>query len=220
MAGTFTTAGGAGEVVNIYLGDLSTVPTECTYGTATDGSGTVTDDSAANLWVGNNPGGTLAWQGRIAGVHFCDRVLTLGEIQRQWMRFDANANSRIISHLGFNGTGTQPDWSGSGNPGTVTGATVANHVPSGAPFGFNLGWQGLQVVTVPTLQQEGFRWRNDDGNETTATWAASQDANATVPVSTPVRLRVLVNGTGDPATSPYRLEYRVAGSSDAWEVVS
>lgn len=32
-------------------------------------------------------------------------------------------------------------------------------------------------ATSPTLIQEGFRFRNDDGSETTATWKADQDTN-------------------------------------------
>ena len=32
-------------------------------------------------------------------------------------------------------------------------------------------------LPTPVLTQEGFRWRNDDGSETTATWLAAQDTN-------------------------------------------
>ena len=39
--------------------------------------------------------------------------------------------------LGYNGTGTQPDWSGNANSCTVSGATLSNHAPIGAPFAFN-----------------------------------------------------------------------------------
>jgi hypothetical protein len=41
-------------------------------------------------------------------------------------------------HLGANGVGTQPDWSGNANAGTVTGATVSDHVPLGPWFGYDL----------------------------------------------------------------------------------
>ena len=44
--------------------------------------------------------------------------------------------------------GTQPDWSGNGNSGAVTGATVADHVPLGPPFGFDPEWQGITTVAA------------------------------------------------------------------------
>ena len=59
----------------------------------------------------------------------------------------------------------------------------------------------------PTLQ-EAFRWRNDDGNETTATWLAAQDTNTSLALDTSVRLRVLLDATGDPAPFPPKLYYK------------
>jgi hypothetical protein len=68
---------------------------------------------------------------------------------------------------------------------------------------------GAITLTVPyTLTQEGFRFRNDDGSETTATWAAAQDTNTTLPLATNVRLRVLVDAAADPPTAPYTLYYK------------
>jgi hypothetical protein len=78
-------------------------------------------------------------------------------------------------------------------------------------------WEGGSLVTA-TVEQEGFRWRNDDGSETTATWAAAQDANLTAPLDTPKRLRVLVNATGDYPSSQYQLEYRIK-TTGTWRKV-
>ena len=63
-------------------------------------------------------------------------------------------------------------------------------------------------VVIPTLEQEGFRWRDDDGSESAATWLATQDTNISRDRNENTRLRVLVNATGDPASNQYRLEYR------------
>lgn len=60
----------------------------------------------------------------------------------------------------------------------------------------------------PTLEQEGFRFRNDDGSETTATWKAAQDTSANLTPSIVARIRVLVNATGDPTAKNFRLEYK------------
>lgn len=84
--------------------------------------------------------------------------------------------------------------------------------------GTGSGTYGLHVVAwkesgpSPTLDQEGFRFRNDDGSETTATWAASQDTNHTAPLSTNLRLRVLVDAENDPASAAYTLRYQKNGS--------
>lgn len=72
---------------------------------------------------------------------------------------------------------------------------------------------------VPTLYVEGvvlvsYRWRNDDGTEATATWKGAQDATVSVSNNTGARLRLVVNGLGDPAANQFQLEYRKVGDTD------
>lgn len=86
-------------------------------------------------------------------------------------------------------TGGQPGVAG--KPGNLQG-TIAS-------------WEGGDLGTI---EQEGFRWRNDDGDEDAATWKANQDTNMSGAVSTNTRLRVLVNTDGDFGAASYRLEYR------------
>jgi hypothetical protein len=65
-------------------------------------------------------------------------------------------------------------------------------------------------------EQEGFRFRNDDGSESTATWKASQDTNVTAVKSANTRLRVLTDtANADPATKRMKLQYRKVGD-DGW----
>jgi hypothetical protein len=66
-------------------------------------------------------------------------------------------------------------------------------------------------VEAATLDQEGFRFRNDDGDEAGATWKEAQDTNLTAAKSVNTRLRVILDATGDPATAQYQLEYRRSG---------
>ena len=61
------------------------------------------------------------------------------------------------------------------------------------------------------LDQEGFRFRNDDGDEDAATWKEAQDTNLTAAKSVNTRLRVILDATGNPATTQYQLEYRRSG---------
>lgn len=69
-----------------------------------------------------------------------------------------------------------------------------------------------------TLTQEGFRWRNDDGSESTATWADTQDTDITLAPETPVRIRILVDASGAPNSSQFRLEYKLTSDSN-WSVI-
>lgn len=74
------------------------------------------------------------------------------------------------------------------------------------------------VVDSGTIDQEGFRFRSDNGSETTATWLAAQDTNITQPKSTNTRLRVLLNTTLDRSSEDYQLEYREVGGT-TWTVI-
>ena len=62
--------------------------------------------------------------------------------------------------------------------------------------------------TASTLDQEGFRFRNDDGSESAATWKQLQDVDDSVAKATNTRLRVLLDSTGDPGSEQFQLEYK------------
>lgn len=52
------------------------------------------------------------------------------------------------------------------------------------------------VSTTPAARQTGYRFRNDDGSETSATWKAARDTPVTQPSATPFRVRFEVTGSG------------------------
>jgi hypothetical protein len=149
VAGTSDTGAAAGEHHNIYVGDLSTAATECAYGTTTNGSGTQNSDAGLPLVFGNLSSGTSAFPGYIAVVAVVTRVLTPAQIV-DW-QFDPRIvpNTIIFQELGFNGTSTQPDYSGNGLSGSVTGATVTDHVPLRPPFSRLGGWRGAFTAAAP-----------------------------------------------------------------------
>ena len=68
-------------------------------------------------------------------------------------------------------------------------------------------------TTSASVSQEGFRWRADDGSESGATWLESQDTDAALLSDTNYRIRILIDGTGDPASARYRLEYKLSTDS-------
>jgi hypothetical protein len=67
--------------------------------------------------------------------------------------------------------------------------------------------------TAATLDQFGFRARNDDGSETSATWKAAQNTAFTVVPDEPFRLRVGVNVVGDAPRKRFKLQYRKVGDA-------
>ncbi len=151
LAWVFNTGAGAGEVTNIYIGSLTTPAAEAGYGTAIDGEGAVTSDAAVSFILGNRAAASRSGDAIFAVATYCNAALTLAQIQSWQFRPRKLASSVLFCHYGFNGTGTQPDLSGNGNNGTVTGAVVADHVPLGPPFGFAEEWQGaFGVAAAPS----------------------------------------------------------------------
>jgi len=136
--GAVWNTGGTDADQKLFRGTLTSIATEPTYNIQTVGSGATVSDAGGTLVVGNREGADFNFPGRIAWVGIWNRALTNGEVRAQQFRPHPTSGCVLFTHYGFNGTGTQPDWSGSANSGTVTGATVIDHVPLGAPFGFDL----------------------------------------------------------------------------------
>jgi hypothetical protein len=152
IAVTFDSSLGA-DLVHIYLGTLTSIATELTYGTASDGAAPISD-TVASWHTGNveTVAGTFAdnWEGDIAWHQAFSGVLSLAQIRQMQFRPGVRQpNCVVSSHYGYNGVGTQADLSGNGNTGAVTGATVSDHVPLGPFFGWDVPTtRGACVVTV------------------------------------------------------------------------
>lgn len=126
---------------HLYTGTLTTPPVQSTYSTAVNGAGAVTADTGTqgSTWGNQTTTGSfsLSFQGRIAKGQIYNRVLSIGEVTQIWMGSRPLAGCVNYIEFGHNSTGTQPDWSGSGNAGTVTGATLTpDHVPLPSVFGY------------------------------------------------------------------------------------
>lgn len=151
VAITFDSAASAGQIVNIYSGTRSVVLAESTYGTATDGSGTPSSEAAGSFYIGNRAGLASSFQGRIAVCMIWNRALTLAELIEQQFRPHKTSGCVMFTRVGYNGTGTQPDWSGNGNAGTVTGATLTpDDVPLGPMGGFGIGEEAWVPYVPPS----------------------------------------------------------------------
>ena len=130
---TFFVDGGVGVAPRIYHAQLGNTLTEPSYAQQDTPVGTLGTDASASALVGLRDS-TRRFIGDIAVVSVWEEVLSLDQCKQQYWRAFTTANSRLLTHLGFNGTGTQADWSGNLNTGAVTAATVTDHAPLPQPF--------------------------------------------------------------------------------------
>jgi hypothetical protein len=84
---------------------------------------------------------------------------------------------------------------------TTSKATLKELVRS-IPVAATITRTDVYTVGSSPLIQEGFRWRNDDGSETTATWLAAQDTNASLALASAARLRMVVDSAADQSFTP------------------
>lgn len=77
-----------------------------------------------------------------------------------------------------------------------------------------IGLVAIRPISV-ILDQEGFRFRNDDGSESAATWRQNQDVNDSIAKNSNIRLRLLINATDDPSSEQFLLEYKENADPDA-----
>lgn len=100
------------------------------------------------------------------------------------------------------------EWGDQGAAGTASYG-IANHTGTVRMSGIVVEIKGV----MGSVEQEGYRWRDDDGSESGASWLASQDGNITRPSETTTRLRTLLNATDDPDSAQYQLEYKKSTAS-------
>ena len=124
--------------------------------------------------------------------------------------FDPTANSFTLSDAYTDGA---TYWTAATAYRYVTGAGTYNcsWTKSGAAEMNCLIFAAPSAASA-SADQEGARVRNDDGSETTATWAAAQDANYDgVDLDTNIRIRFLIDATDDLASTAFALEYKESG---------
>jgi len=81
-----------------------------------------------------------------------------------------------------------------------------------------VSWEVITEDPVLTCDQEGFRFRKDDGSESAATWLVAQDTDISRGKLQPARLRILTDYTGDPATTALKMQFRKVGDpTSEWE---
>lgn len=122
-------------VPRIYLGTLTSSVVETAYVTQTTGVGTkVTEDGGTARWGNRTATGSFSFNGNVAigGYHSTDLTVAQLELIRLHPSFARMFSNVALHHLGIS---TQ-DFSGLAQTLTITGATVAAHVPLGPLFSF------------------------------------------------------------------------------------
>jgi len=139
--------------------------------------------------------------GHLAEFAVWDSILTAGNATSLAGKALATTiGSPVCYFRVFGDDSPETDATGNGYTGTVTGTLKTAH-----PIG----------VTT----QEGYRWRLDDGTETTATWAANQDTGIVAPANSVRRLRLVLDTSGDANAANYQLEYKEANAAN-WTAIS
>ena len=75
------------------------------------------------------------------------------------------------------------------------------------------------TLILLTVDLEGYRWRADNGSESTATWLELQDTLHSGSVAENTRLRTIINTTGDISPNAWQLEYRRQGTLQWFRVL-
>lgn len=122
----------ANPSVVVYVGDLLTLAVARAVTMIANGAGGTTTEGAGGLIrLGNisSASPVQAFQGEIGVEALFNRVLSLGEVQSWQFAPRMMAGCVGLWRLGDTGVAAQPDYSGGGNAGTVTGATQADNPP-------------------------------------------------------------------------------------------
>ena len=118
-----------------FLGSLTAAATECSYSSApTVGAGATVDDSANDFMCPDDVGFSEGLDGDIAEVGYHNAEFSLGQIRAIQFKRKPVSSLKLHAIYGWDGTSNVPEYSGNGNNGTPTGATVVAHVPLLNPF--------------------------------------------------------------------------------------
>lgn len=143
---------------------------------------------------------------------------TVGDLVIGAFGFDQTAGSTLGSGSGWLPVDAQQY--GQNQTYKIADSTSHTATCSGSPTGV---WAGAILAFRPaeastTLTQSAHRFVNDDGSESGATFAASENAGLTAPTGTK-RVRIAVKASGDPAAITPQLDWRIkpsGGSFGAW----
>ena len=83
---------------------------------------------------------------------------------------------------------------------------------------YNSGSGLAYPFSTTALYQSAYRWRNDNGSESGATWLGAENTDVSLNAITTARLRVQSDATGDEPAIRRQLQYRKVGDTE-WKGV-
>lgn len=128
---------GANSDQKLFIGKLDSIVAEVgSYSSQGAGSGSFDSNASQPMYVGNGWGtdeDDKPFVGDYGFFGLWNRALTLGELRALQFQPRVTNGCLVFYDMGRSGTSTQVDWSGNGNNGTITGTTMANHIPLFVP---------------------------------------------------------------------------------------
>lgn len=137
----------------IFKGTPDGLVAEVSYASNTVGSGAAKDDSTSDLNVGNSSAGVRNFDGSIAEFMGMSGELTAKQFTQ--IMYGGFAVKPFIYAPFYGDASPEPDFSGSAQNGTVTGASSAKPPPSfRGRFGFTAGWRGNYTAAAVVQRQQ------------------------------------------------------------------
>jgi hypothetical protein len=179
-----------------------------TYTATTHFKGVLIDHTGSDALVTNGVGGAYTipdeTEGWYTSTFGTAPTITSGNVYYPSTIFD---QGNVYINADYTGTTYPTDWYGRQD-------STNSYTTPAAPGTWTEEEHRVSIYCTytagggATIDQEGFRFRNDDGSESAATWKDSQDTNITLAAGSTLRIRYLLNATGDLASKTFQLEYR------------
>lgn len=145
------------------------------------------------------------------------------------------ANSIVIDNFFKRGSvaltvGASQTEAENGADGTAMNGAMSYEAGGSAGSAITMSWDGgtsnfftialeVRELDSTAYEQEGYRFRDDDGSESAATFLASQDTSIVRRKALKTRVRIIMNATGNPVSNDFKLEYRRKGSGNTFSKV-
>jgi len=203
------------DEISAWVSDTSNNPGSIRLAVYDALEGNLMAQGSAQVRVGS--GSSASWQGHMsAGAITVSHQLTGGTTY--YIQYSKDCDPLATIEYFIAGSAGDFVWDGRDATGGFPDPAEALSNSTAARYCMRCG-----VSSAASIEQEGFRFRNDDGSESAATWKANQDVNINLAADTAFRLRFLLKATGNPDRIDAQAEARVkpsGGAFGAWEKIN
>lgn len=167
---------------------------------STPGTGVIASAGVNPLKIGTDGGSSFYdWPGYIEDVSLWNRTLSPAEFLQDYQYAKQNYMSEDSPLL----------WYEFGRDFVAGTSSAVAYILTAGQGSYVLTGQAVNFINIIlNWEQEGFKWRYDNGTEITSPWIEAQDINVVAPLSTNIRLRNLINSTANQPTTQFELQYK------------